>query len=658
MKPVFPVLLFAAGACLAAAEEEYDELQALVVKANADSAVPRNYAGSAEIIDEKTIEESGARSIAELLSFRAGIRVTNTTGNRDDGNVSLRGFGENSASRVLILVDGKPVNRPDMAGVSLREVSIGRISRIEILRGSQSARFGDNAVGGVINVVTKEAGTPRSHIETAVGSFGYQLLRSGHEGVHNGNAVNVDFEQSLTEGYRDNAFSESTSMAGKWKRDLGKNNELELGISWADLKAGFPGPLAKDQYLSDPTYSIYAASGQADQYFYEQKLLGGSANLRIGRNSDFYVDLPLGFSAREQASNLGPGSHTDNKLNTLTFDPVLRREWRNHALEVGTSFRYDSLEVDQFSEIQRWNETGNAELERVVAGIFIAAEWEPIRDIHLSSAVRANYSYNDAMARSLRFPQNPDLNFQRSSSDFDHAYQLGLRWEPRDDLSTWLRFDQLYRLPSTDELASYQGFPLTVPFNDELFAETGQNIELGAEFETGNWTFRGNGFVQFLQGEIVYDFQQNLNTNFADTQRMGVELDMIYQANCWEAGVHYSGLRAEYQSGPYQGRSVSLVPNHQASVDLIFRPSERLSLRGDYRYISSTYEGNDFENTAEKLSAYGLIGIQVRYEITEDASVYLSVDNLLDKRYAALKYSGVYYPGAGRSMSVGMKINF
>jgi iron complex outermembrane recepter protein len=108
----------------------------LVVEASRGSILPSHFAGDTTVIDERTITQAAARSLVDLLATQGGPRLTYLTGNSADGELLLRGFGENSSSRVLILVDGRPVNRPDMSAVSLPEVPLSRIKRVEILRGS------------------------------------------------------------------------------------------------------------------------------------------------------------------------------------------------------------------------------------------------------------------------------------------------------------------------------------------------------------------------------------------------------------------------------------------------------------------------------------------------------------------------------------------
>jgi iron complex outermembrane recepter protein len=640
------------------AEEKPRVLSTLVVEASRDSILPDHFAGNATVIEEETITRAGVRSLADLLATQGGLRITSSTGNAADGELHLRGFGENSASRVLILVDGRPVNRPDMVAVSLLEVPLSRIKRVEILRGSQTARFGDHAVGGVINLVTDSPGKPKTALEIAAGSQDYSLVRLAHEGGYAGNGIAVDVERSFSAGWRKNSASELESYGLRWEREITKNAEVHAGASWAHQFTGLPGPLSTTEYRQDPQQSLYAQSGQADQYFSEQTLQRADAGLIVGKSEAVSVESPLSFSRRDLSWNLGPGSHSDTLLDTWTFAPVMRWTGEKAVLSLGVNARQDRLGLEQFAEIQRFQRTGSAELERASVGVFSTVEWEPWKDWHLSAATRWEKTVVDAAARSVTFPSDPDLNFSRGTDEINRALQLGLRWEPSDAWSTWLRYDRLYRLPSTDEIAAYQGFPLSVPFNDQLRAETGDNFELGVECEAARWSWRANGFIQQLEGEIAYDFVRNLNVNFSKTRRFGIENELRYEAERWEMSLRYTRLDATYQDGAYEGNSIYLVPNHELVAIVTLKPSSTVTVQVEYQFTGASFEGNDFLNQADKLPAYGVASLLLRYQARTDLSIYLRVNNLLDEAYATIKYSGVWFPAAGRTFQCGVRYEF
>ena len=113
------------------------------------------------VITSTEIAESGSSNLVELLSRQAGLNFSSYS-NEAQAQVSLRGFGENSFGRVLVLVDGRRLNNPDMQGLNWLAIPLESIERIEILHGPGSVLYGNNAIGGVINIITKTPNKPWS----------------------------------------------------------------------------------------------------------------------------------------------------------------------------------------------------------------------------------------------------------------------------------------------------------------------------------------------------------------------------------------------------------------------------------------------------------------------------------------------------------------
>jgi len=133
---------------------EVTELPSVVTRATALKApVP----ASVKVIDREQIEASASNDLLDLLRGEAGVQILDMASGR--GVPSLRGFGENAVNNTLVLVDGRRLNQPAMAGADINSVPLANIERIEIIRGAGSVLYGDQAVGGVINIVTRTPST-------------------------------------------------------------------------------------------------------------------------------------------------------------------------------------------------------------------------------------------------------------------------------------------------------------------------------------------------------------------------------------------------------------------------------------------------------------------------------------------------------------------
>jgi vitamin B12 transporter len=128
------------------------------------------------VIERAELERAGQTSLRELLAQQPGIQISHTGSYRSNTGVSLRGA---SSSQTILLIDGVRVGSVSSGGFALETIPLEMIERIEILRGSASALYGPDAVGGVIQIITRKAGIARRSARVGVGTEG-QWLGSVH----------------------------------------------------------------------------------------------------------------------------------------------------------------------------------------------------------------------------------------------------------------------------------------------------------------------------------------------------------------------------------------------------------------------------------------------------------------------------------------------
>ena len=150
-------------------------LEEVVVTATRDVEEIRKIPANVTVITKEEIEQSNAQNRVDLLRDEVGVVVRDFYGNGKTASVDIRGFGETAPLNTLVLVDGRRVNEIDLSGVDWTQIPLDQIERIEIVRGAGSVLYGDNAVGGVINIITKKPEKPFSaRVGGAVGSYQLQ----------------------------------------------------------------------------------------------------------------------------------------------------------------------------------------------------------------------------------------------------------------------------------------------------------------------------------------------------------------------------------------------------------------------------------------------------------------------------------------------------
>ena len=138
---------------------------------------------SKEIYTAKDIGQSGSFSIFDFLSQHTSINIQPQYGNKASPFIDMRGYGpEAGFQNIVINVNGERLNRIDTVPQIIGNIPLKSIERIEILRGSGSVRFGDGAMAGVINIITKN--TVEHSVQTALGTQGAQstILNTGYQG--------------------------------------------------------------------------------------------------------------------------------------------------------------------------------------------------------------------------------------------------------------------------------------------------------------------------------------------------------------------------------------------------------------------------------------------------------------------------------------------
>ncbi|HLU79550.1 MAG TPA: TonB-dependent receptor plug domain-containing protein, partial [Burkholderiaceae bacterium] len=154
--------LIAASVCLSPlslfAQDAVPALENIVVTANRQSQALADTLGDITVIDRQALQRAGADSVTTLLSRQPGVQVTDNGGRQTPTGVMLSGA---NANHTLLLIDGGRVNSSVQGGANWMAMDPATIERIEILRGAASSLYGSDAIGGVINIITRKGDSSR-----------------------------------------------------------------------------------------------------------------------------------------------------------------------------------------------------------------------------------------------------------------------------------------------------------------------------------------------------------------------------------------------------------------------------------------------------------------------------------------------------------------
>jgi iron complex outermembrane receptor protein len=630
-------------------------------------------AADVTVIDRGTIESSGAVSVPELLQNEANVLIRSTSGNNTDGQISMRGFGDNSHLRTLVLVDGHKANRPDMAGIEWQDIPVGNIERIEVIRGGQNVLYGNHALSGVVKITTRRGDDSGFRLDGKMGSFGYLAGSAGYSGRVGDVDYYVGINSYSYDGFRSNSLSRASSVHGSASWYMNDTDTLTLRSSYSDSHRQFPGPLTYEQLKDDPTQSPTNAVGDASDDH------SGLATLLYETERDWgAARASTGINLRERDTSLG-GIEQHIDLIGVSFGPRIRLGSRDTFFMAGVDLNYDALNLDQYLDASRDIVKAWAEIDRITVSPYVFAQRTLNEKTVLNGGARFEYAgtdnrYVEYVENQLRPTTNrgtPNPNYKNPAdvnpaASFDGivekhgwATEVSVSRELTEALTVWTGYDRVYRYPTFDETAAYQGFDLADPLNEKLDPETGNNFELGSKYTGQGWSASLTGFYLMLDNEIVFDDVAKLNRNIGNTRRVGAEAEVAWDRGWYGASTRWAFVDARLHGGENDGNHVPLIPWAYGVSRFWINPVEEMRMMVTYTYVSEQFQGNDEENALpRKIDPYGLLGLRVNIAMADYADVYFSVHNLLDETYATTAYSGGFYPGSGRSFQAGLTLEF
>lgn len=635
-------------------------------------------------IDRAAIDRSLAASLPDLLAVEANLFFSNVSG---ISNVAMRGFGEGSGLRSLILIDGQPLNPADMGPINWEQVPLDSIESVEVLHGGHNVLYGDKALSGVIKIETRRTNETRLNLEGRLASFGCsQASISGGFGGNSWSLQGGLFREDF-EGYRANSQSETRNGYLKAGTTFANGDNLDLGLALGQTDQTYPGGLNQATYRSDPR-----ASGNLGDEGSENRYLTATARF-VGQRDWGDMELLAGLNRSNIDWTFGAGSFGQNEQAGYSFKPRARFGEEAFALIVGADALYDTLDFTQFIDAERTLVPSETELYESRISPYFLAEVTLQDRLTLSSGVRHQWvryevdsvSYDRSQLRPVLetnkgdFPNPnfkdppdvlPDATFADVIEENGFAAEFSVNFKLTRQTSLWAGYDRVYRYPVFDERAAYQGVPLAQNVSQDLEAETGDNFEAGLKYLGARHEFYLTTFLLLMENEIIFDpdveapdsFDRGLNVNLGPVRRQGIDVTYIYTNENWGASTRLAWVRTEMRSdlraSVGQGQEVPLVPDFRATNQIWWKPVEALRLRGVHRYVGERFQGGDFENVRTKVNDYHLFDMHAEWRLNRNCRLFASVENISDERYAESVFLGSYFPGDGRSVTFGVKLNF
>jgi vitamin B12 transporter len=577
----------------------------VVVAATRIATPESQVASSITVITADEIAAKQSQTLPDVLKDVPGLNVVQTGGTGGQTSIFMRGTNLN---HVKVLVDGIDVSDPSNANgaFDFGQFLTADIERVEILRGPQSGLYGSDAIGGVINIITKSGSGPLQLSAAAQGgsfdTFNQAGSISGSTGgfhyvanlehFHSGGTPVTPLDllppgRERNDDYYDN-------LTGSTKLGLDVTDHFDLGFvgRYTDSHLRITG----DDFSTFPaTPAAQQSANNARQYY--------TRVTAHGMGFDGVIEQTLGVAY----SNIKSTDFTPDADTSPFYGNRLKIDWQgdlrlatDETLVLGAEHQRDAT-TEPISASTIIN-SGYAELQSTL--------WN---DLFNTLAVR--YDNNDRFGGKVTYRVAPAYLLAQSGTKVEASAGTG------------------FKAPTLSEM--FQDFPDFGFFgNPNLQPETSHGYDIGFEqsLRQDGVRFGATYFKNNIRNLISNnaDFSSYANVGRATTQ--GVESFVEFQpATLWKSRLDYTYTQA---TDDILHQQLLRRPRHKASLDNTWQATARLSIEATVRFVSSWIDGNrDFSVPRLDANTYTTVDLAGSFTLTDHISVFARANNLFDRHY-------------------------
>ncbi|TVP68803.1 MAG: TonB-dependent receptor [Leptolyngbya sp. LCM1.Bin17] len=601
------------------------------------------------VINREQIEAQGARTVQEALRYLPGILSDGTTGGQL-GSPSSQFIRGGSSSQTLILIDGRPINEIGTFGAfDLSRITTNAVEQIEVLPGGGSVLYGSNAIGGVINIITRRPLTEPGEefsVSAAVGSFGFNdqtiQLRGADAGGSwvlgfNRTSADNNFPFRLTttdfDGTRANADVLYNNVNVGLVGNINDRNRLRFGLLFLSKDQGAPGGVPVPGSGSGGFNNL---SG-TDRQYSENWLIDATYEADLGQGDDsqltarIFADL-LDFTFNSPVPNNPFASPIRDEVSQSSIGAQVQHAWQfapNQNITYGADYR--TVQADNNTVNLLTNLTTENYSDRINQGSLFA---------------RYQAAFTDRFSANLGVRQD----FNDLADGAFTSFSLGTQVAITESTNFRANLARNFRVPTLGDL-------FFAPFNNpDLRPESGLSFDVGFDQQLGDrglWRF--TFFRNDIRDAISFDLATFTPQNIGQVKAIGIETEVSVQVvNNLFAFANYTWNQPTIQAGPNPADNGNLLPfTHADSFNLGLAYETPQGIYGALflRHISDFFVDR---RNSESLAGRTTLDAKLRLPLTQTLALNASVDNLFDTQFEL--FPG--FPGVGRSFQVGIRGQF
>lgn len=653
-------------------KNQVTKLKTIVV--TSASGFEQNIADAPASISVITAEELQKKSYTDVIDAIKNMPGVSVQGGGNNKDISIRGMG---SSYTKYLINGRQIsagravngNGTDGGKIGAYLPPIDMIERIEVVRGPMSSLYGSDAMGGVINIITKKASSGEWY-----GSISPEYTKSDNDYSNDSYNVSMFVTGPLIQDKLslsiDGSFQgndESDYVGGEGQKSGSSESEKKIRKLGTELvwsvdqhnDIGIRYDFTGQKYTTTPGKSIEAtATGSVNENEKNLYTLTHKARYDKFNIDSYYQD--------ETTKKIYSGVATDEKTEDLkVFNTQASFFLGKHALTVGGQYQQEEI-VDTTNGLA--NITGLTTLDRWLFALFLENEWSVTDDFALT--VGARYNEDEYFGGEI----TPRIY---------GVYHLTDGFTLKGGVSTG------YKQPTISQIS--EGFgsrtgkgSAVIIGNPNLAPEKSTSYELGFNYAapelgltTSLMVFKSDFKDKIVEDRLCetpgttnsspesewkcsalgkpYRFVSQMN-NVSDAEMSGAEFTLDYDLmDNLQARTSYTYTKSEQKSGEFKGKPLNKMPKHMLNIGLDYDISDTWNTWADYNYRGKTSDYLSRTSMGKGTPGYGTFDIGAVYKATDKLSLTTGIYNLANKEVTNGDYDIVL---DGRRYTVGMNIKF
>lgn len=617
--------LFATAIVPAAAQDRVAAptlLPEIVVSATRNPTPAAEVASSVTIITADEIERRQLRTLPDVLRDVPGLNLVQTGGAGGLTSVFMRGT---NANHTKVLIDGIDAGDPSApnGAFDFAHVLTGDIERVEVLRGPQSGLYGSDAIGGVINIITKRgAGPARVTGFVEGGSFGTFNQGVGLSGSRQrfSYAINAAHLRSddtpatppalLPPGRKNNPnVYDNKSLSTRLGSDLTSNFDVGLVARFVESRLN---------YTAD-NFSTFSSTPNADQNYADNRELFTRATAHLSLfDGKFDQTLGLGYTDYRRR-DVGPDSSFAPATPSYFRGDRVKLDWLGNItvtdgqiLSLGAETQADT--IDNTTRATNNNNAGFVQLQSKFGE-------------RVFSTLSLRHDDNERFGGKTTYRVAPALAVPETGTKFLGSVGTGFKAPSLDQLFTNYPSFNFFDNPN---LQPEESFGYDAGFEQAVFEK---RVRFGATY-----------FHNDIDNLIVTNDSGTSYANVAKAETFGAESFIAWKP------LDRLSLRADYTytiaRDAVLDRPLLRRPKHKASLTAGVQATEAFNLSATVLYVGSRVDGNrDFSIQRQKGDGYALVNLAGVYDLGNGVTFFARVENLFDREYE--DPNGFLRPGFG-----------